>query len=37
MRILCNSKAIQENNISAKVIKESDDFFAEVICNYFND
>ena len=35
--ILVTSKAIQESNIPAKMIKQNRDFFAEIICKCFND
>ena len=37
MQMLDSSKAIQESNIPVKLIKESSDLFAEIICKYFNE
>ena len=34
--MLDSSKAIQESDIPANLIKENNDLFAEIICKYFN-
>ena len=35
--MLYSPKATQESDIRAKIIKENGEYFAEIICKYFNE